>query len=489
MIGLKGSYTTKKKYKRKNNADAWTTNRLYLNLSKDPKAGPTSEDFDAEIGVRYGLQFMESEPEPVPNSIFFRIGKILNYKTDEEFDDFVEDFLEGLTDEISVREQKVIRRNLQRLHNAIWRDDFISYYTERDQDYDRVLDIFVRANEGGTKLSKSDLLLSMITSRWSGINAREEIHSFVDYLNEQLDKRNSFDKDFIMKSCLVLSDLEVTYKVENFNNRNLEVIRNKWNAIKSAIERTVRLINSFNIDSVTLTSANAVIPIAYYLFQIPDVTLRGTTPEDIRNAHRIRKWLSVSLLNAVFGGQSDGLLHATRKVLKDCKGYREFPADLLNIELRRLGRNTEFDDSTIENFLENQYGRRQTFLALSLLYEENFWGTVVFHQDHIFPRDLFKTDSMERYVIDGPKHVQYLERRDSIANLQLLSPEENLEKSAKPFDNWIGSRDRSFLDRHLIPEDRSLWSFDRFIEFSIAREKLITNRLKSVFTINQPDEE
>jgi uncharacterized protein with ParB-like and HNH nuclease domain len=54
------------------------------------------------------------------------------------------------------------------------------YYTETDQDYDRVLDIFVRANEGGTKLSKSDLLLSMVTSSWDGVNAREEIFNFVD---------------------------------------------------------------------------------------------------------------------------------------------------------------------------------------------------------------------------------------------------------------------------------------------------------------------
>ena len=30
----------------------------------------------------------------------------------------------------------------------IWKRDAISYYTENDQDYDRVLDIFVRANEG-----------------------------------------------------------------------------------------------------------------------------------------------------------------------------------------------------------------------------------------------------------------------------------------------------------------------------------------------------
>ena len=84
-------------------------------------------------------------------------------------------------------------------------DEVIAYYTETDQDYDRVLDIFVRANEGGTRLSKSDLLLSMVTANWDGVNARDEIFNFVDRVNTQLTRRNDFDKDFVMKSCLVLA--------------------------------------------------------------------------------------------------------------------------------------------------------------------------------------------------------------------------------------------------------------------------------------------
>ena len=35
-------------------------------------------------------------------------------------------------------------------------DKAIAYFVETDQDYDRVLDIFVRANQGAVRLSKSD---------------------------------------------------------------------------------------------------------------------------------------------------------------------------------------------------------------------------------------------------------------------------------------------------------------------------------------------
>ena len=82
-----------------------------------------------------------------------------------------------------------------------------------------MLDIFVRANEGGTKLSKSDLLLSMVTSSWDGVNAREEMFNFVDRVNTQLTRRNDFDKDFIMKSCLVLTDLPVATRCKTSTTR------------------------------------------------------------------------------------------------------------------------------------------------------------------------------------------------------------------------------------------------------------------------------
>ena len=68
----------------------------------------------------------------------------------------------------------------------------------------------------------------MITAKWQGIDAREEIYSFVEHLNDGLEHHNNFDKDFIMKSCLVLADLLVAYRVENFNNKNLDVIRANW---------------------------------------------------------------------------------------------------------------------------------------------------------------------------------------------------------------------------------------------------------------------
>ncbi len=432
IIGLKGSYTVKRPNQRWNNPNAWVKQHLYLDLLKDPKAGD-----DTDTGVRYGFTFPSKEPN----------------------------------------------RNLDRLYRVIWKDDGIAYYTEEDQDYDRVLDIFVRANEGGTKLSKSDLLLSMVTSKWGDVNAREEIYGFVEYLNSDLLRRNDFDKDFVMKTSLVVSDLPVQYRVENFNNQNLNLIRQNWDHIKDATERAVTLVNTFGIDRDTLTSVNALIPLIYFLSRHPGKSLLGSTPFDGRNANLIRRWLLGALLNNAFGGSSDTALTETRKILASQSSDDDFPAEALNRQLSTAGRFPEFNDYAIGEFLAITYGRRESFLALSLLYDDRNWGAIPYHVDHIFPRALFAPSKLEAAGIDHRTRDRYGDLMNRVGNLELLTAAENIVKSNQDFASWLTTRDVSFRHRHLIPDDDDLLKLQNFERFVTAREELIRERLKSIFAL------
>lgn len=479
LIGLKGTYTIKKKYLRWNNPNAWVKQSLYLDLLKDPK---TSED-DTEEGIRYDFRFFETVPVPDGKHYWFKVGRILDFDTEESFYDFRAQEKSKLPGDLMIRQMIVFEQNLDALYRAIWKDDFIAYYMEHDQDYDRVLTIFVRANQGGTKLSKSDLLLSMVTAKWDDMNARDEIYDFVDRLNSHLTKKNDFDKDFIMKTCLVLSDLPVQYKVENFNNNNLMVIHRRWKPIKTSIEATVMLINSFGIDRDTLTSANALIPIIYYFFQHPGITLLGNTTFEIQNGSHIHRWLLTALLNNAFSGQSDRALTDTRRaVAEHVQQGKDFPVEAINAELKRSGRKAAFDDDTIETILSLLYGKPLTFLALSLLYDNNNWGSLTYHQDHIFPHAFFTPNHMNSIALSADQQKRYLELMNRVGNLQLLLPQENLEKSNQDFEQWLATRDPSFRRRHLIPEDNHLLSFDHFVEFINAREELIRKHLTNVLS-------
>lgn len=114
----------------------------------------------------------------------------------------------------------------------------------------------------------------------------------------------------------------------------------------------------------------------------------------------------------------------------------------------KAGRTAGFGDFLLDDALALSYGQRQTFLALSILYDDAAWGTMPFHQDHIFARSLFKS----RELI-SMNRSQWIDRKDQLGNLCLLLAHENVGKQDMPVDEWLMSRDSSFLKRHLIPDD------------------------------------
>lgn len=487
-IGLRGFYEVRKKGGWVNNPKAWTKRRLYLDLLKDPRP-KDREEGDQEEGMRYRLAFRADESDGTrAGSYWFRIGHILDAPSTDELEDLIEREQKRLPDGLTSDQVRAFNRNLRRLHEAVWKDDTIWHHTEHEQDYDRVLDIFVRANSGGTPLTKSDLLLSMVTARWVGVNAREEIYGFVDRLNDELTRRNHFSKDFILKTCLVLCDLPVQYRVRNFSDKNLGLIFEQWEGIKAAVEAGVSLANHFGLDRDTLLSANALIPVIYYLRTLGDgATLRGSTHFEARNAAAIRRWVTAAVLGNVFSGASDNVLRETRRVIREAleNGERNFPVEALNRRIAELGRSAELGEAIVEDVLSLSYGYGRTFLALTLLYDRKDWGTTEFHQDHIFPRALFTDEKLEAVGILPEKWWYYRELRDRLGNLELLLPHENEEKNAKDFSGWVKTRDDGFRSEHLIPEDDDLLALDRFEDFVAARENLIRERLQKLFSTEQ----
>jgi len=476
LIGLKGTFTIKLKYRRKNDPESWKKQRLYLNLMKDPSI----EETDNLVSPSYGFQFFSEQPENSESKYWFKVGKILDFEDESHFLSFKQVARDGLPSSLS-REQKLLfERNLDLLYNAIWRNQVVNYYLETNQNYDRALDIFVRANERGEPLSTSDLLLSIMTSKWQNINAKDEVYEFVDYLNYSLSHGNNFIKDFIMKNCLVLGDLPVAYKVQNYTEENLTKMERNWPKVKVAIERCVKCVNSFGLYEKNITAKNALIPIIYYFYLNPTVTLMTGSHYDVKNASIIRRWLIASLLNNAFGGSSDSLLSIIRTILKDLGPNHDFPMGEINTKISESGRRGDFDDIALSSMLKIEYRDKEAFLALSLLYDDNNWGDKEINQDHIFPEDMFKYSKWEDAGQEN-EWWEYYEPSNRIGNLELLTQNENLEKLNKPFEKWISTRDPSFLKRHLIPEEPELWKLENFKQFIATREGLIKERISRLF--------
>lgn len=101
--------------------------------------------------------------------------------------------------------------------------------------------------------------------------------------------------------------------------------------------------------------------------------------------------------------------------------------------------------------------------------------------DHIFPQSKLK----EVKVINpetGRKIMKYKWwDRDQIANLMLLSAEENRdEKRDKSPEEWLEDKGDEYFEIHLIPRNKELWKIENFEKFVEERRKLIVDKFKEI---------
>jgi hypothetical protein len=382
---------------------------------------------------------------------------------------------------------EVACKNLGRLHALIWSDQPISYHTEHLQDIDRVLAIFIRANEGGMKLSKSDLLMAVIETTWGEQYVREEILGLVGRLNRDMGRPFDFDKDIVMRASLVIPDLPAVYNVANFTMHNMEIIRANWPLIRDSLQSTVALIASFGFDASTLTSTNSIIPIAYYFSRVGAGQLDGSSAPDTANRERIRRWLCSALFNGAFGGNSDQTIGVCRDTIRERTiRSRDFPAfELANDMRTRRGRHLAFDDEGITKLLDVRYGQRLASLSVSMLYDGQQTSLSRFHIDHIIPKAMVTEKELRDRGVPFGKISLIRDAVDKLGNLHLLTAADNMGKSDGDLRGWLSGRDEEFLDRHLIPKDTALWDPETMLEFVEAREELIRERLKRFLIVQE----
>lgn len=469
-IGLKGTYAYKLPRKRWDNDLAFPKRELCLNLLK------SSDNGDLEYNFRFLTKGEYEQSDK--NQFWFVVGEILNLKEAVDVNDYL---LEHGISEYGKDNFKFANKTLFKLYEVIHKNKSINFFLERSESLDKVLNIFIRVNSGGTQLSYSDLLLSIATAQWQDKDAREEITSFVDEINSIGDGFN-INKDFVLKSCLVLSGFkDITFKVDNFNQENMLTIEKQWDEITKAIKSAFVLLSSLGYHRDTLTSNNALIPVAAYLYKIGSPENFAEAEKYQNDRQRIFKWLVIVLLKRIFSGQSDNVLRLIREVINTSQN--SFPLNEVTNKLKGSLKAISFDDDELENLLYYQYGKAYTYSVLAFIYPSLDFRNK-FHQDHIFPKKLFTKKRLEKLGISDKDIEFYIENHNNLANLQLLEGIPNQEKSGKHFDVWIREKypnkeDRDvYMERHYIPTiDLTLQNFRRFIE---EREKLIISAFKKL---------
>ena len=477
-IGLKGTYAYKLSYKRWDNPLAYPKRRLYLNLLQ-PANGRDDLHYDfrflTDEEVKEGNENRDENDHKT--AFWFPVGDILDIR--EEF--AVNNYLikRGLNSLPNQEQALFANESMFKLFSAIHRKGTIVPYLEESTELDKVLNIFIRVNSGGTPLSYSDLLLSFATAQWEDMDARESINACVDELNS-IGRGFNISKDLVLKSCLVLCDFpDVSFKVDNFNRTNMLRIEEHWDEITAAMRLAFSLVASFGFNRENITSNNALIPIAYYILQKGNPANFVESAKYSEDRKMIRKWFVSAILLRVFSFNPDGVLRPMREIIQD--SHDLFPLEQIQARFRGTNRDVTFTEDSINNLLWTKYGSGDALIVLSVLYP---WANLRnnFHIDHIFPKSRFTVKRLQRRGVPNESVDFYMDNVNYLGNLQLLEELPNKEKSSKEFEEWLtenfpdvdGRKD--YARKHYIPDVRL--DFTNFEEFFGEREKLILAKLR-----------
>lgn len=472
-IGLKGSYAYRLKYKQKKNDNAYPTRYLYLNLLDDAK----------DESNKYDFRFLtDDEYKGMTEGYWYKVGDILTMTQPGETSQYVLDHIAFAG--AYTKEQTMHANNtLQKLYNVVHTDKTLSYYKEKSVELDKVLNIFIRVNSGGTVLTYSDLLLSIASAQWENHDAREEITEFVEEVNA-IGGGFRINKDFVLKTALVLTDFtDIAFKVDNFNKPNMMKIEANWDNIKRAIKQSVNLVSSFGYSGETLSSNNALIPIAYYLLTIgmPENFVESGTTRD--NKAKIKKWLIMALLKKAFSGQPDNVIRPIRDIIRE-NGTGDFPISQIIDRFKGTNKSILFTEDDIDEYLlKLKYGKSETLSTLMLLYPSLDFSNK-FHEDHMYPKSKFRKSYLRKMGVPEEKLDEYIDTVNDISNLQLLPAQLNEEKLNSDFDTWFNTEQITETDKiqyrkiHYLPDME--YTYPVFLAFVAKRKELLKSKLKDI---------
>ncbi|GAA7505256.1 DUF262 domain-containing protein [Helicobacter pylori] len=391
-IGLKGTRTLKKKNAKINNPNAYEEKRLYLNLKHQPNMDNPEDD--------YQFEFHAKKPENDEEHFWFKVGDILELKSVVNY----------------TREHKLSDEEselLETLNKAFYDKQLISFFEEKEKNLNKVLNIFIRVDSGGVKLSYSDLLMSILTASFSS-DIREKMNELVDALKEK--GFSNVGQDQVLKTCLLLIGKDTTFELKNFNKKNIKEIEENWEKITESIYNAAKLLENFGYAGY-LGSAYILSSLAYFYFLNPKM--------DKNDEEQALKFVRNAQITSYFSSTTDTKLSAIAHSIKEARTFEAFNHNLAKHQTWSL----KITNDAIEGIVFFDRHSR-VFPVLQILYPNLNYKTTTFQIDHIYPKSKFKKEN-EKLDKD------FYECGNHLYNLQLLEGQENSTKRDKDPEVWI----------------------------------------------------
>ncbi|GAA8481332.1 hypothetical protein KKKH37_10550 [Helicobacter pylori] len=213
---------------------------------------------------------------------------------------------------------------LEKLNKAFHTKQLISFFEEKEKNLNKVLNIFIRVNSGGVKLSYSDLLMSILTASFSS-DIREKMNELVDALKDK--GFPNVGQDQVLKTCLLLIGKDTTFELKNFNKNNVKEVEENWEKITESIYDAAELLETFGYAGY-LGSAYILSTLAYFYFlkQKMDKNDEGQALKFVRNAQ----------ITSYFTPSTDTKLSIIAHSIKEARTFEAFNHNLAKHEKNPL---------------------------------------------------------------------------------------------------------------------------------------------------------
>ncbi len=411
---------------------------MYLNLKHQPNMDNPEDNYEFE--------FHAQKPENDKEHFWFKVGDILELKSVINY---------AREHELGGEESAL----LENLKNAFCTEKLISFFEETEKDLDKVLNIFIRVNSGGVKLSYSDLLMSILSF---SSDIRERMKELVDALKDQ--GFSNMGRDQVLKTCLLLVGSNTEFKLKNFNKPNIKKIEDNWEKITDSIYDAAKLLETFGYANY-LGSAYILSSLAYFYF------LNSKMNEN--DKEQALKFVRNAQITSYFTSSTDTKLNIIAHSMKDAPTFESFNHNLAKHEKNPL----KITNDAIEEEVMCLSSHVRVFPILQILYPNLKHKTTTFHIDHIYPKSKFN-EKNKKLDKDFYKCGNYL------FNLQLLEGQENSSKKDKDPEVWLKEeykdnqqaieeyKKRNYIDPNLKLE------WENIKEFREKREEAIIKRLK-----------
>lgn len=362
----------------------------------------------------------------------------------------------------------------------------------QDRQYTDVAEIFARVNSLGTPLTGAEIHLARLVPYWKGITT-----DFRKYRRELRDRKFDLDLSFLMRAitsveCHTAQIAKLTQRMAK-NHVTPKHLKRSWHRARQAIDRVLAILESeLRLDRARyLPSKNALIPLVYYMTQDKSKT---------KATRQMLRFFIFSQLSERYGGGAESVFRTDFRVLTD---QNDTPRQNLEDLAKAAAADARQYYRGLKIRPDDVSGLPAKNVMLLLIYvlmrrqEATDWGAegrtllkdiepADMHVHHIFPFNFMVKDKDAHAYADGEElnPSEFRTQVNDIANMTFLRYSTNNRIGDLPPWQYLPQETTKEIRRaHFIPEDRSLWTPERFGDFLEARRALIakaaTRLLKS----------